>query len=127
MILSISQYPCSNGNAAMQKCRVVVFGFRLNTAPQQNTASQQFRSLTMTHLTETLTSGPHRLMDYIRHFVQADLAATQAGLARRAAYRRAYCELSALSQRDLSDIGVQRSDIGRLASEEALRSVPVNR
>ena len=38
--------------------------------------------------------------------------------ARRAAYDRTFTELTALSDRELSDIGIARCDIRRLASEE---------
>ena len=38
--------------------------------------------------------------------------------ARRAAYDRTFTELTALSDRELSDIGIARCDIRRLASAE---------
>ncbi|MEM5543415.1 DUF1127 domain-containing protein [Sulfitobacter sp. AS92] len=38
--------------------------------------------------------------------------------ARRAAYDRTFTELTALSDRELSDIGIARCDIRRFASEE---------
>ncbi|MGJ5619408.1 DUF1127 domain-containing protein [Sulfitobacter sp. MF3-043] len=41
--------------------------------------------------------------------------------ARRARYRETYSELSALSDRDLADIGIARSFIRRLAIEESMK------
>ncbi|HBB84132.1 MAG TPA: hypothetical protein DC031_12880 [Sulfitobacter sp.] len=38
--------------------------------------------------------------------------------ARRAAYDRTFTELNVLSDRELSDIGIARCDIRRVASEE---------
>lgn len=38
--------------------------------------------------------------------------------ARRAAYNRTFTELNVLSDRELSDIGIARYDIRRVASEE---------
>lgn len=45
-------------------------------------------------------------------------AAMAAARARRAAYRRTFAELDQLSDRELSDIGIARCDIHRLAREE---------
>lgn len=39
--------------------------------------------------------------------------------ARRAMFRRTYDELAALSGRELADIGLHRSEIGRVAREAA--------
>ncbi len=43
------------------------------------------------------------------------------GLARRRVYKSTFCELSALNGRELADIGIDRSDIHRLAMEEAMK------
>ena len=48
------------------------------------------------------------------------LASRLAGHARRRrAYRQTYDELSALTDRDLKDVGLTRSDIVRVAAESA--------
>ncbi len=39
--------------------------------------------------------------------------------ARRAAFNQTYAELSVLSQRELDDLGIARSDIARIAREAA--------
>ncbi len=41
--------------------------------------------------------------------------------ARRAVYARTYDELASLTDRDLSDIGIARSDIRELALQEAAK------
>ena len=52
----------------------------------------------------------------------ANLKATVAqAKVRRTKYRETYAELSVLSDRDLSDIGIARCDIKRLAIEESLK------
>ncbi|WP_254693218.1 DUF1127 domain-containing protein [Sulfitobacter sp. SK011] len=52
----------------------------------------------------------------------ADLIiAAKVAKARRARYRETYSELSALSDRDLADIGIARSYIRRLAIEESMK------
>ena len=48
-------------------------------------------------------------------------AATSAALARRARFRRTYAELSALSDRELGDIGIARAQIRRVAKQELLQ------
>ncbi len=48
-------------------------------------------------------------------------AAIAEEMARRARYRRSVIELTALSGRDLSDIGISRADIPRIAFEESQR------
>lgn len=51
--------------------------------------------------------------------IQQSMASAKNALSRRKAYRKTYAELSSLSDRDLRDLGIPRSDIGRLAREEA--------
>ena len=41
---------------------------------------------------------------------------------RHAAFRRTYSELSSMSQRELTDLGIAPSDIGQLAAEAARRA-----
>ncbi|SFR06779.1 DUF1127 domain-containing protein [Poseidonocella sedimentorum] len=53
------------------------------------------------------------------NFVSEPVAAVKAAFTRRAAYNRTYSELSALTDRDLNDLGISRSDIERIAREDA--------
>ena len=53
------------------------------------------------------------IADHIQHFV-ADL---RAALVQRFAYNRTYAELSALTDRELADIGLRRSDIAEVAAK----------
>lgn len=46
---------------------------------------------------------------------------------RRTKYRQIYAELSVLSDRDLNDIGIARSDIRRLATEESMKATGAGR
>ncbi|MGJ8628225.1 MAG: DUF1127 domain-containing protein [Sulfitobacter sp.] len=46
---------------------------------------------------------------------------------RRTKYRQTYAELSVLSDRDLNDIGIDRSDIRRLATEESMKATGAGR
>ncbi len=54
------------------------------------------------------------------------LGSLRAGFRRRRTYNTAFArsfdELAALSARELSDLGISRADIGRIAREEAERS-----
>ena len=47
------------------------------------------------------------------------VSALHDALARRRVYRRTYAELNALSTRELSDLGISRGMISRLAQEAA--------
>jgi len=51
--------------------------------------------------------------------IATELQTLRQGLHRRAVFRSTYCELSALSDRDLADIGVARGEIARLALDAA--------
>lgn len=48
-------------------------------------------------------------------------SAARTRYARRRVYNTTFAELSSLSARDLADIGIDRSDIRRLATEEAMK------
>ena len=50
-------------------------------------------------------------------------AAWQANRDRRAVFARTYNELSALSDRDLADIGIARRDISEIARQEAAKAL----
>jgi len=67
-----------------------------------NTLNTTFKNQSgvMTHLAGGLAGG---------------FAAVMANLAARVERRRVYSELSAMSDRDLADIGIGRADIGRVA------------
>ena len=54
-------------------------------------------------------------------------SAGEAASLRRAKYRQTYAELSVLSDRDLNDIGIARSDIRRLATEESMKATGTGR
>jgi uncharacterized protein YjiS (DUF1127 family) len=47
------------------------------------------------------------------------IAGIKTGMARHAVYRKTYKELADLTDRDLSDIGISRADISRIATEAA--------
>jgi uncharacterized protein YjiS (DUF1127 family) len=64
------------------------------------TALMRSRAGAMTQFAETFAGG---------------LAATLAYLSKQAESRRVYRELSGLSDRDLADIGISRSDVPRIA------------
>lgn len=49
------------------------------------------------------------------------IEAVKTTLARRAAYNRCYNELAVLTDRELSDIGIARTDIRTLAAQEAAK------
>lgn len=49
--------------------------------------------------------------------------AWKAASAKRAVFNKTYNELQALSDRDLADIGITRTDIADLARQEALKAV----
>lgn len=61
-------------------------------------------------------------VDITRHDIRqlgGFVAALREAWRRRQVYRRTYAELSALSTRELSDLGISRSMISRLAQEAA--------
>jgi len=49
--------------------------------------------------------------------------AWKAASAKRAVFNKTYNELQALSDRDLADIGITRTDIADLARQEAIKAV----
>ena len=63
--------------------------------------------------TSNLTTGA------LRDRVSARIDALRDGLRRRRLYNRTYNELSALSNRDLADLGISRSSIRSIAREAA--------
>ena len=54
-----------------------------------------------------------------RDFLARERDAVRVGLKRREVYKATLCELSALSDRELHDIGITRGDIRYLAMQEA--------
>ncbi|WP_390910355.1 DUF1127 domain-containing protein [Pseudosulfitobacter sp. SM2401] len=54
-----------------------------------------------------------------RTFFHQKRKGMQRALARRKVYRATYSELAALSDRDLNDLGIRRSNIKRMAMEAA--------
>ena len=59
---------------------------------------------------ETVRTGAQNLIKAVSSFKQ-----------RRATFNATYNELAALSNRDLADIGIARSDIAKLAKEQAMK------
>lgn len=64
-------------------------------------------------------SGLDVVFDAVRAFFHQILDHMRKAQARRRVYRTTYHELSVLSDRDLSDLGIPRSNIKRLAKEVA--------
>ena len=67
-------------------------------------------------------NGLEVLLDAGRTVFHQGRDRVQDALARRKVYRATYYELSMLTDRDLSDLGIPRSDIRRLALEAAYGS-----
>lgn len=63
-------------------------------------------------------TAPRGAFDALTRRVAALRTAMAGARARRAAYRRTFAELAGLSDRELSDIGIARGDIRRIAREE---------
>ncbi len=63
--------------------------------------------------------GSGAVLDGGISLIRRTLASASDALARRKIYRNTRTELSALSNRDLRDLGIPRSDIERLAREAA--------
>lgn len=61
------------------------------------------------------TTAPVTLRDRLN----ARIETAREGMAKRRVYRRTYAELSALSNRDLADLGLSRSMIPAVAHEAA--------
>ena len=61
----------------------------------------------------------HRFESGFAHRVNSVLVALQHQRARRAVYRQTYDELMALTNRDLNDLGLARSDIPTIARQAA--------
>ncbi|WP_299960978.1 DUF1127 domain-containing protein [uncultured Roseobacter sp.] len=72
----------------------------------------------MTFHNLTLSHPSHRILEAFRQF-RAELAEHRRT---RAVYNRTFTELSAMSDRDLVDIGLSRGDIGQIAEEAATMS-----
>lgn len=72
--------------------------------------------MTMAHTEER--TAPHGAFHALSRRVATLRATLSEARARRAAYRRTFAELDQLSDRELSDIGIARCDIHRLAREE---------
>lgn len=64
-------------------------------------------------------SGLDVVFDAGRTFFQQKLDQMRKAQAKRTVYRATYHELSSLSDRDLKDLGIPRSNIKRLAMEAA--------
>ncbi|MBT3140000.1 DUF1127 domain-containing protein [Phaeobacter gallaeciensis] len=64
-------------------------------------------------------SGLDVVLDAGRTFFHQKRTEIQHALARRKAYRATHHELSTLTDRDLQDLGIPRSNIKRLAMEAA--------
>ncbi len=58
-----------------------------------------------------------RAVEFLKH----ERDALRTSIARRRVYNRTVAELAPLSERDLADIGIGRSDIRRIAMEEAMK------
>lgn len=54
-----------------------------------------------------------------RTFFHRNMDQLRTAMARRKVYRETFCELSRLSDRDLNDLGIARSNIKKLALEAA--------
>ena len=67
-------------------------------------------------------NGLEVLLDAGRTVFRQGRDRIQDALARRKVYRATYYELSMLTDRDLADLGIPRSDIRRLALEAAYGS-----
>lgn len=59
------------------------------------------------------------VLDAVRTFFHHSRNKIENALAKRKIYRSTYCELSALTDRDLRDLGIPRSNIKKLALEAA--------
>ena len=62
---------------------------------------------------------PRAILEDLQNRFSALLLATKTARARRRRYVSTYSELSALSDRDLADLGIPRAHIRRLALEES--------
>ncbi|MCE8005819.1 DUF1127 domain-containing protein [Aestuariivita sp.] len=72
----------------------------------------------MTFQNLTLSHPSHRILEAFRQF-RAELAGHRRN---RAVYNRTFTELSAMSDRELVDIGLSRGDIEQIAQEAATMS-----
>ncbi|MGJ8616634.1 MAG: DUF1127 domain-containing protein [Sulfitobacter sp.] len=76
----------------------------------------------MSMVTSPNTSWLKNALIGLQTYVSNQRAAAKNAAARRAKYRETFAELSALSDRDLNDIGIARSDIDWLATQESLKA-----
>lgn len=67
------------------------------------------------------TADIRRYEDSIAHRIQRGIDRLKDLQARRAVYRQTFDELTALSDRDLGDLGISRFDIGTIARDAADR------
>jgi uncharacterized protein YjiS (DUF1127 family) len=65
--------------------------------------------------------APRALELNIAHRLHGTIEGFKAFRARRAAYNRVYNELALLTDRDLADIGIVRSQISEIAHQEAAK------
>jgi uncharacterized protein YjiS (DUF1127 family) len=72
----------------------------------------------MTTLTHATRRDSFPLPSLLRHLLDA-MGFSAEALARRRTYRQTLRELTAMSDRDLADIGISRSLIGQVAREAA--------
>jgi len=56
-----------------------------------------------------------------RAALQGELVILSTGLARRAAYKRTYCSLQSLDDKELADLGIRRRDVQKAAYISAMR------
>jgi len=85
-------------------------------------AAAEERKYIMSMVTSPNTSWLKNALIGLQTYVSNHKAAAKIATARRAKYRETYSELSALSDRDLNDIGVARSDIHWLATQESMKA-----
>jgi uncharacterized protein YjiS (DUF1127 family) len=101
-------HSCVAALAIVQAQRDVILILKKGQWPAGNKSSVK-----MAHIAENI--GAQALASQGRGFVSRLADA----LARRRVYRQTYTELSALSTRELADLGITRSMISRLAYEAA--------
>jgi len=61
------------------------------------------------------------ILAHIGAFLQQERDILKTALARRRVFHKTVAELSPLSDRDLADIGISRSDIRHIAMDEAMK------
>ena len=73
----------------------------------------------MSIVTSHSNARPSAILEDLRNRFGGLLSASKAARARRRRYVATFSELWALSDRELSDLGIPRADIRRLALEES--------